>query len=82
MLDPNPAVTKAGADCALQKGHQGRTKAGAQKRERLSSGRDWTKTVDENWPRFLKVWRPLIKLAEDQRREDRHRELPHVVYPR
>ncbi|MBX7207543.1 MAG: sugar phosphate isomerase/epimerase [Verrucomicrobiaceae bacterium] len=28
-------------------------------------GRDWTKTVDENWPRFLKTWRPLIKLAED-----------------
>jgi sugar phosphate isomerase/epimerase len=28
-------------------------------------GRDWTKSVDENWPRFLKVWRPLIKFAED-----------------
>ncbi len=28
-------------------------------------GRDWTKTVDENWPRFLKVWRPLVKFAED-----------------
>lgn len=28
-------------------------------------GRDWTRTVDENWPRFLKTWRPLIKLAED-----------------
>jgi len=29
-------------------------------------GRDWTKTVDENWPRFLKTWRPLIAFAEDQ----------------
>ena len=29
-------------------------------------GRDWTKSVDANWPRFLEVWRPLIKLAEDQ----------------
>jgi sugar phosphate isomerase/epimerase len=28
-------------------------------------GRDWTKTVDENWPRFLKTWRPLIAFAED-----------------
>lgn len=28
-------------------------------------GRDWTKTVDENWPRFLKVWKPLIAFAED-----------------
>ena len=28
-------------------------------------GRDWTKTVDENWPRFLKVWRPLIAFAEE-----------------
>lgn len=28
-------------------------------------GRDWTKTVDENWPRFLKVWKPLVSFAED-----------------
>jgi sugar phosphate isomerase/epimerase len=28
-------------------------------------GRDWTKSVDENWPRFLKVWTPLIRFAED-----------------
>jgi sugar phosphate isomerase/epimerase len=26
-------------------------------------GRDWTKSVDENWPRFLKVWKPLVKFA-------------------
>jgi len=26
-------------------------------------GRDWTKSVDENWPRFLEVWRPLVKFA-------------------
>jgi sugar phosphate isomerase/epimerase len=29
-------------------------------------GRDWTKSVDENWPKFLKVWKPLIKFAEDR----------------
>jgi sugar phosphate isomerase/epimerase len=28
-------------------------------------GRDWTKTVDDNWPLFKKVWPDLIKLAED-----------------
>ena len=29
-------------------------------------GRDWTRSVEENWPRFLKVWRPLVQFAEDQ----------------
>jgi len=28
-------------------------------------GRDWTRTVDENWPRFLKTWKPVIAFAED-----------------
>lgn len=28
-------------------------------------GRDWTKSVDENWPRFLEVWQPLIAFAEE-----------------
>lgn len=28
-------------------------------------GRDTTKTVDENWPRFLTVWKPLVQFAED-----------------
>jgi sugar phosphate isomerase/epimerase len=28
-------------------------------------GRDWRLTVDENWPRFLKTWRPIIRFAED-----------------
>jgi sugar phosphate isomerase/epimerase len=28
-------------------------------------GRDWTRSVDENWPRFLKTWRPLVRFAED-----------------
>ncbi len=29
-------------------------------------GRDWTKSVDDNWPRFRKVWKPLVKFAEDR----------------
>ena len=28
-------------------------------------GRDWTRSVDDNWPRFKAVWPPLIKFAED-----------------
>ena len=27
-------------------------------------GRDWNRSVDDNWPRFLEVWRPLVQLAE------------------
>ena len=28
-------------------------------------GRDWTRSVEDNWPRFLKVWPPLVEFAED-----------------
>jgi sugar phosphate isomerase/epimerase len=28
-------------------------------------GRDWTRSVDDNWPRFRAVWPDLIKFAED-----------------
>ena len=28
-------------------------------------GRDWTKSVDGNWSRFLKTWKPLVAFAED-----------------
>lgn len=28
-------------------------------------GRDWTKSVDGNWPRFLETWKPIIQFAED-----------------
>jgi sugar phosphate isomerase/epimerase len=29
-------------------------------------GRDWTRSVAENWPRFLSIWKDLIAFAEDQ----------------
>ena len=29
-------------------------------------GRDWTKSVDDNWPQFLATWRPLVLYAEEQ----------------
>jgi len=28
-------------------------------------GRDWTKSVEDNWPRFREVWAPLVGFAED-----------------
>jgi sugar phosphate isomerase/epimerase len=28
-------------------------------------GRDWTRSVDGNWPRFKNVWPPLVRFAED-----------------
>lgn len=27
-------------------------------------GRDWRKTVEDNWPRFLETWPPIIEYAE------------------
>lgn len=29
-------------------------------------GRNWTKSVDENWPQFRKTWKPLVALAEEK----------------
>ncbi len=28
-------------------------------------GRDWTKSVEDNWPSFLEVWKPLVAFAKD-----------------
>ncbi len=62
-LDPDPAVAKACVE------HLRRVIVAA---ERLGLrnvntfvGRDRTKSVDDNWPRFLKTWRPLVSFAED-----------------
>lgn len=27
-------------------------------------GRDWTKSVDDNWPRLQETWQPLVKFAQ------------------
>lgn len=62
-LDPDPATSKQAVD------HFKKVIVAAQKlglnNANTFVGRDWTKTVDENWPRFLKTWRPIIAFAED-----------------
>lgn len=63
MLDPNPEVARA-AVAHFKKLITAAPKLGL-KNVNGFVGRDWTKSVDENWPRFLKTWRPIIQLAED-----------------
>ena len=62
-LDPNAEVSKKAVD------HLKRVIVAAEKLNlghvNTFVGRDWTKSVDDNWPRFLKIWKPLIRLAEE-----------------
>ncbi len=63
ILDPNPEVVKAGV------AHFKRLiKAAPLLGMDLVTGfvgRDWKLTVDENWPRFLKTWKPILQHAAD-----------------
>ena len=61
-LDPDPAV--AGAAVAHIKRVIRAAELLGVRQFNTFVGRDWTKSVDENWPRFLKTWRPLIAYAE------------------
>lgn len=62
-LSPEPAE----AELAIE--HIGKVirAAGALGVGRMNTfiGRDWRRSVDDNWPRVLEVWRPLVALAED-----------------
>ena len=62
-LDPDPAIAKAAIV------HLGRVIAAASLLGldcvNTFVGRDWHLTVDDNWPRFIETWRPLVRLAED-----------------
>ncbi len=62
-LDPDAAVARAAVT------HIRRLVVAAEKlglkQVNTFVGRDWTKSVDENWPRFLKTWKPLVAFAED-----------------
>lgn len=61
-LDPSPAVSKKAIE-HLRKVILGAEKLGLTNVNTFI-GRDWTRTVDENWPRFLRTWKPLIGFAE------------------
>ena len=62
-LDPDPEVSGHAV------GHLRKVIAGARvlglDTVNTFVGRDWRLGVDENWPRFLEVWRPLVAFAED-----------------
>jgi len=62
-LDPNPELAKAAVN-HLKKVIKAAAVLGL-KNVNTFVGRDWTKSVDDNWPRFLKTWRPLVAFAED-----------------
>jgi len=64
MLDPDPAV----ADAAVA--HFRKVVAAAPllglRTVTGFVGRDWTRSVDDNWPRFLQTWKPIVRLAEER----------------
>jgi sugar phosphate isomerase/epimerase len=62
-LDPNTETAKKAAD-HIKKVILATEKLGLDQFNTFI-GRDWTKSVDDNWPRFLKTWKPLIAFAED-----------------
>jgi sugar phosphate isomerase/epimerase len=66
---PNPLSTKAG-EAEVAVAHIRKVIAACNqlgiRQTNTFVGRDWTQSVDANWPRFLETWRPLIKSAEEQ----------------
>jgi sugar phosphate isomerase/epimerase len=62
-LDPDPHVAKKAVD-HLKQVILAAEKLGL-KTVNTFVGRDWTKSVDDNWPRFLKTWKPLVAFAGD-----------------
>ena len=62
-LDPDPGVSRNAVD-HFKKVILAAEKLGLHNANTFV-GRDWTQTVDVNWPRFLKIWRPIISFAED-----------------
>lgn len=62
-LDPDPGAARKVVD-HIKKVIRAAALLGL-KNVNTFTGRDWTKSVDENWPRFLKTWKPLVAFAED-----------------
>ncbi len=64
-LDPDPAVSSVAVE-HLQKVIAAARLLGLTTVNTFV-GRDWTRSVDDNWPRFLDTWRPIIAFAEKQK---------------
>jgi sugar phosphate isomerase/epimerase len=62
-LDPDPVARRV-AGIHLRKVIRAAGKLGV-RNVNTFVGRDWTKSVEANWPRFLKTWKPLVAFAED-----------------
>lgn len=62
-LDPKPEVARV-AVAHLKQVIRAAAMLGL-KNVNTFTGRDWTRSVDDNWPHFLKTWKPLIAFAED-----------------
>ena len=62
-LDPNPVVARAAVN-HIKKVIAATAKLGL-KQANTFVGRDWSRSIDDNWPRFLKTWKPLVTYAED-----------------
>lgn len=63
MLDPDPAVADA-ATAHFRKVVAAAPLLGLRTVTGFV-GRDWTRSVDDNWPRFLQTWKPIVRLAEE-----------------
>ncbi|GIW95645.1 MAG: hypothetical protein KatS3mg110_3686 [Pirellulaceae bacterium] len=65
---PNPLSPNAGESQAavehIRKVIQAAARLGIRQMNTFV-GRDWTRSIDENWQRFLEVWRPLVAFAEE-----------------
>ena len=62
-LDPDPVVSSAAVN-HIKDVISASSRLGVG-RMNTFVGRDWRKSVDENWPRFLEIWKPIIAYAED-----------------
>lgn len=60
----SPHQEEAAAAVAQIRGVMEATAALGLSRFNTFVGRDWPKSVDENWPRFLDTWGPLVDLAD------------------
>jgi sugar phosphate isomerase/epimerase len=64
---PNPLAPDP-EEAAVARGHLEKVIVAAEllgvKQVNSFIGRDWTRPVAENWPRFREVWKPLVALAE------------------